>query len=44
MVQHGANYTNVPVVKAEQVVNRLKERGVRVEYILFAKAGERYRE
>lgn len=43
MVQHGANDTNVPVVEAEQVVNSLKERGVPVEYILFADEGHGWR-
>ncbi len=43
MVQHGANDTNVPVVEAEQVVNTLKQRGVHVEYILFADEGHGWR-
>jgi dipeptidyl aminopeptidase/acylaminoacyl peptidase len=29
MVQHGANDTNVPVVEAEQIVTKLKQRGFR---------------
>jgi dipeptidyl aminopeptidase/acylaminoacyl peptidase len=43
MVQHGANDTNVPVVEAEQIVNRLKQRGVPVEYILFPDEGHGWR-
>jgi dipeptidyl aminopeptidase/acylaminoacyl peptidase len=39
IVLHGANDTNVPVVEAEQVVDRLKQRGVPVEYVLFADEG-----
>lgn len=31
LVMHGANDTNVPVVEAEQVVARLRERGLEVE-------------
>ena len=39
LVLHGANDTNVPVIEAEQVVARLKERGVTVEYVLFPDEG-----
>jgi dipeptidyl aminopeptidase/acylaminoacyl peptidase len=39
LVLHGANDTNVPVVEAEQVVDRLKQNGVPVEYILFPDEG-----
>ena len=40
---HGANDTNVPVNEAEQVVERLRERGVPVEYILFPDEGHGFR-
>ena len=43
IVLHGANDTNVPVIEAEQVVASLKERGVPVEYILFADEGHGFR-
>lgn len=43
IVLHGANDTNVPVVEAEQVVNNLKQRGVPVEYVLFADEGHGWR-
>ncbi len=43
MVQHGANDTNVPVVEAEQIVRSLRERGVPVEYLLFADEGHGFR-
>jgi dipeptidyl aminopeptidase/acylaminoacyl peptidase len=39
LVLHGANDTNVPVVEAEQVVERLKRQAVPVEYILFPDEG-----
>lgn len=39
LVLHGANDTNVPVIEAEQVVDRLKRRGVPVEYVLFPDEG-----
>ncbi len=39
IVLHGANDTNVPVVEAEQVVAKLKKRGVPVDYILFPDEG-----
>ncbi len=39
LVLHGANDTNVPVVEADQVVERLRERQVPVEYILFPDEG-----
>jgi dipeptidyl aminopeptidase/acylaminoacyl peptidase len=39
LVLHGANDTNVPVVEAEQVVERLKQQGTPVEYILFPDEG-----
>jgi len=39
LVLHGANDTNVPVVEAEQVVERLQQQRVPVEYILFPDEG-----
>lgn len=39
LVLHGANDTNVPVYEAEQVVQKLRERDVPVEYILFPDEG-----
>lgn len=39
IVLHGANDTNVPVVEAEQVVQNLDARGVRVKYVLFPDEG-----
>ena len=39
LVLHGANDTNVPVYEAEQVVEKLRERNVPVEYILFPDEG-----
>lgn len=39
LVLHGANDTNVPVIEAEQVVAKLKERGVTVDYVLFPDEG-----
>lgn len=43
LVLHGANDTNVPVYEAEQVVEKLRERGVPVEYILFPDEGHGFR-
>ena len=43
LVLHGANDTNVPVVEAEQVVEKLRDRGVPVEYILFPDEGHGFR-
>ena len=43
LVLHGANDTNVPVLEAEQVVEKLKSRGVPVEYILFPDEGHGWR-
>jgi dipeptidyl aminopeptidase/acylaminoacyl peptidase len=43
LVIHGANDTNVPVVEAEQIVSRLKKRGVPVEYLLFPDEGHGFR-
>ena len=43
IVLHGANDTNVPVVEAEQVVGSLKQRGIAVEYVLFADEGHGFR-
>lgn len=43
IVLHGANDTNVPVVEAEQIVTRLKARGVPVEYVLFPGEGHGFR-
>ena len=39
LVLHGANDTNVPVYEAEQVVEKLRERQIPVEYILFPDEG-----
>ncbi len=44
LVLHGANDTNVPVYEAEQVVEKLRARGVPVEYILFPDEGHGFRE
>ncbi len=43
IVLHGANDTNVPVVEAEQIVTKLKQRGVPVEYVLFPGEGHGFR-
>jgi dipeptidyl aminopeptidase/acylaminoacyl peptidase len=43
LVMHGANDTNVPVIEAEQIVERLKARGVEVEYVLFPDEGHGWR-
>jgi dipeptidyl aminopeptidase/acylaminoacyl peptidase len=43
LVLHGANDTNVPVVEAQQVVDRLKARGVPVRYVLFPDEGHGFR-
>ncbi len=43
LVMHGANDTNVPVIEAEQVVERLRERGLEVEYVLFPDEGHGWR-
>jgi dipeptidyl aminopeptidase/acylaminoacyl peptidase len=43
IVLHGKNDTNVPLVEAEQVVQRLRERGVPVEYVLFPDEGHGWR-
>jgi dipeptidyl aminopeptidase/acylaminoacyl peptidase len=43
IVLHGANDTNVPVVEAEQVVERLKARRTPVEYVLFSDEGHGFR-
>ena len=43
MVLHGANDTNVPLIEAEQIVERLKARGVPVEYLLFPDEGHSWR-
>jgi dipeptidyl aminopeptidase/acylaminoacyl peptidase len=43
LVLHGANDTNVPVVEAEQVVERLRARGVPVRYVLFPDEGHGFR-
>jgi dipeptidyl aminopeptidase/acylaminoacyl peptidase len=43
LVLHGANDTNVPVVEAEQVVERLRARDVPVEYVLFPDEGHGFR-
>jgi dipeptidyl aminopeptidase/acylaminoacyl peptidase len=39
LVIHGANDTNVPISEAEQVVARLREKGVEVEYIVVPNEG-----
>ncbi|MYD09043.1 MAG: S9 family peptidase [Chloroflexi bacterium] len=43
LVLHGANDTNVPVYEAEQVVAKLRARGLPVEYILFPDEGHGFR-
>ncbi len=43
IVLHGANDTNVPVIEAEQIVERLEARGVEVEYVKFADEGHGWR-
>jgi len=43
IVLHGTNDTNVPVIEAEQVVERLKVRGTHVEYVLFPDEGHGFR-
>ena len=43
MVLHGAHDTNVPVIEAEQIVQRLKQRGVEVEYVKFPDEGHGWR-
>lgn len=43
LVMHGANDTNVPVIEAEQVVGRLRERGLEVDYVLFPDEGHGWR-
>lgn len=43
LVLHGANDTNVPVYEAEQVVQKLREREVPVEYIMFPDEGHGFR-
>jgi dipeptidyl aminopeptidase/acylaminoacyl peptidase len=43
LVMHGANDTNVPVVEAEQVVERLRARDVEVDYVLFPDEGHGWR-
>ncbi len=39
IVLHGKNDTNVPVIEAEQVVDNLRKRGIKTEYILFPDEG-----
>lgn len=39
IVLHGANDTNVPVIEAEQVVQRLEKQGIPVKYVLFPDEG-----
>lgn len=43
LVLHGANDTNVPVFEAEQVVEALRARGIRTDYILFPDEGHGFR-
>ena len=39
LVLHGANDTNVPVIEAEQVVEKLRQRNIPVDYVLFPDEG-----
>lgn len=39
LVLHGANDTVVPVIEAEQIINNLKKRDIKVKYILFPDEG-----
>jgi len=43
LVIHGANDTNVPVYEAEQVVQKLQEQNVPVEYTLFPDEGHGFK-
>ena len=43
LVMHGANDTNVPVIEAEQIVEKLKARGVEVKYVNFPDEGHGWR-
>jgi dipeptidyl aminopeptidase/acylaminoacyl peptidase len=43
IVLHGANDTNVPVIEAEQVVERLRARNMPVDFILFEDEGHGWR-
>lgn len=43
LVLHGARDTNVPVFEAEQVVSKLRQRGVPVEYRLFPDEGHGFK-
>jgi dipeptidyl aminopeptidase/acylaminoacyl peptidase len=43
LVIHGANDTNVPVIEAEQVVEKLQARGVEVKYVKFPDEGHGWR-
>ena len=43
LVLHGANDTNVPVYEAEQVVQKLHERDVPVDYVLFPDEGHGFK-
>lgn len=43
LVMHGANDTNVPVIEAEQVVERLRKRDLEVDYVLFPDEGHGWR-
>jgi dipeptidyl aminopeptidase/acylaminoacyl peptidase len=43
IVLHGANDTNVPVIETEELVVRLRARGVHVDYVLFPDEGHGWR-
>ena len=43
LVIHGDNDTNVPVYEAEQVVQKLREQNIPVEYILFPDEGHGFK-
>jgi dipeptidyl aminopeptidase/acylaminoacyl peptidase len=43
LVVHGKNDPRVPVLEAEQIVNRLRAKGVEVWYLLAADEGHGYR-
>lgn len=43
LVLHGANDTNVPLVEAEQVAEKLEQRGVPVELVVFPDEGHGFR-
>jgi len=43
LVMHGAIYTNVPVVDAQQVVDTPRKNGREVEFLLFPDEGHGWR-